>query len=185
MNHRCGRRNVRLKKGFVNVERAPFGGMKLRIPTLLFVEKMRTQSRFNVSQPAYLLDWVHCIKTRVRPRQLMRMEASQQQQAVKEEEVLEGKDRKPVHNASSKVSLVVQRMLFPLLDSPMRTHVQLDTEVDQLELDLLDQVGRNKPGLLEDQQSFVQHLLQLMERYKRGGAGGGGYARVSTGEGLG
>ena len=49
MNHRCGRRNVRLKKGFVNVERAPFGGMKLRIPTLLFVEKMRTQSRFNVS----------------------------------------------------------------------------------------------------------------------------------------
>jgi len=38
-----------LKKGFVNVERAPFGGLKLRIPTLLYVEKMRTQSRFNVS----------------------------------------------------------------------------------------------------------------------------------------
>ena len=43
-----GRRNVRLRKGFQNVERAPFGGLKLRIPTLLFVEKMRTQSRFNV-----------------------------------------------------------------------------------------------------------------------------------------
>lgn len=42
---------MRLRKGFVNVERAPFGGMKLRIPTLLFVEKMRTQSRFNVSMP--------------------------------------------------------------------------------------------------------------------------------------
>ena len=40
---------MRLRKGFVNVERAPFGGMKLKIPTLLFVEKMRTQSRFNVS----------------------------------------------------------------------------------------------------------------------------------------
>ena len=39
---------MRLRKGFVNVERAPFGGMKLRIPSLLFVEKMRTQSRFNV-----------------------------------------------------------------------------------------------------------------------------------------
>ena len=39
---------MRLKKGFVNVERAPFGGQKLRIPNLLFVEKMRTQSRFNV-----------------------------------------------------------------------------------------------------------------------------------------
>lgn len=44
-----GRRSVRLRKGFVNVERAPFGGLKLRIPTLLFVEKMRTQSRFNVN----------------------------------------------------------------------------------------------------------------------------------------
>lgn len=43
------RRNVRLRKGFVNRERAPFGGYKLRIPSLLFMEKMRTQSRFNVS----------------------------------------------------------------------------------------------------------------------------------------
>ena len=42
------RRNVRLKKGFVNREKAPFGGLKLKIPTLLFIEKMRTQSRFNV-----------------------------------------------------------------------------------------------------------------------------------------
>ena len=40
---------MRLKKGFANVEKAPFGGEKLRIPTLLYVEKMRTQSRFNVS----------------------------------------------------------------------------------------------------------------------------------------
>jgi hypothetical protein len=39
---------VRLRKGFVNLEKAPFGGEKLRIPMLLFVEKMRTQSRFNV-----------------------------------------------------------------------------------------------------------------------------------------
>ena len=39
---------MRLRKGFVNLEKAPFGGEKLRIPTLLFVEKMRTQSRFNV-----------------------------------------------------------------------------------------------------------------------------------------
>ena len=57
VNHPCclrerdgsGRRSVRLRKGFVNVERAPFGGLKLRIPTMLFVEKMRTQSRFNVN----------------------------------------------------------------------------------------------------------------------------------------
>jgi len=43
-------RHVRMRKGFVNVEMAPYGGRKLRIPSLLYVEKMRTQSRFNVSR---------------------------------------------------------------------------------------------------------------------------------------
>ena len=40
---------MRLRKGFVNIEKAAFGGEKLKIPMLLFVEKIRTQSRFNVS----------------------------------------------------------------------------------------------------------------------------------------
>ena len=35
------------QKGFANVERAPYGGVKLNIPTAL-LEKLRTQSRFNV-----------------------------------------------------------------------------------------------------------------------------------------
>jgi hypothetical protein len=43
---------VRLRKGFVNVENAPYGGVKLRIPSTLLVEKMRTQTRFNVSARA-------------------------------------------------------------------------------------------------------------------------------------
>jgi hypothetical protein len=42
-------RHVRLRKGFDNVERSPYGGMKLKIPTSLLAEKLRTQSRFNVS----------------------------------------------------------------------------------------------------------------------------------------
>jgi hypothetical protein len=42
-------RHVRLKKGFCNLERAHLGGYKLRIPNMLLTEKMRTQSRFNVS----------------------------------------------------------------------------------------------------------------------------------------
>ena len=44
-------RHIRLKKGFVNREAAPYGGVKLRIPQLLFLEKKRTQARFNVSAP--------------------------------------------------------------------------------------------------------------------------------------
>lgn len=41
-------RHVRLRKGFTNVERAPYGGVKLKIPVALLAEKLRTQSRFNV-----------------------------------------------------------------------------------------------------------------------------------------
>jgi hypothetical protein len=42
-------RHVRLRKGFHNLERAQLGAYKLRIPNMLLTEKMRTQSRFNVS----------------------------------------------------------------------------------------------------------------------------------------
>jgi hypothetical protein len=92
------------------------------------------------------------------------------------------RERKVVHNASSKVSLVVQRMLFPLLDTPMRTHVVFDVELDQAELDLMDQLGRNKPEVLEDPKTFVQHLQGLYDRYKQGFSVpcGKGYDRVST-----
>lgn len=77
------------------------------------------------------------------------------------------RERKAVHNASSKVSLVVQRMLFPMLDSPMRTHVLLDVDAHQAELDLLDQMDKTQPGITEDQGTFVQHLVGLLERYRR------------------
>ena len=87
---------------------------------------------------------------------------------------------KVAHNASSKVSLVVQKMLFPLLDSPMRTHVVLDSESEQAELDLLDQVNRQNPSLLSDQQSFIKHIQSLLDRYRRR-CNGPTYARVSTG----
>lgn len=92
-----------------------------------------------------------------------------------------GKERKVVHNASSKVNLVVQKMLFPLLDMPMRSHVVFDVEREQAELDLLDQLGRNKPEVLEDTATFVQHLQGLFRRYKQGFCvRGGAYDRVLT-----
>ena len=42
-------RHVRLKKNFVNREIIPHVGVKLQIPEVLLIEKMRTQQRFNVS----------------------------------------------------------------------------------------------------------------------------------------
>ena len=45
-------RHIRLKKGFQNEENMD-GMAKLRIPDVLLKEKMRTQSRFDVSNPSF------------------------------------------------------------------------------------------------------------------------------------
>jgi hypothetical protein len=75
-------------------------------------------------------------------------------------------ERKVVHNASSKVSLVVHKMLLPLLDAPLQSHVVFDVEADQDELDLLARMNQSRPALMEDQLSFVEHLQALFNRYK-------------------
>ena len=87
-----------------------------------------------------------------------------------------GVGKQQVHNASSKVSLVVHKMLLPLLDTPLRTHVVFDAEADQAELDLMEQVEKAKPEILDDPKSFVQHLQNLVSRYR---AYAGGYSRGS------
>ena len=77
-----------------------------------------------------------------------------------------------MHNASSKVSLVVQRMLFPLLDTPMRTHVLLDMEADQLELDLLEQVEEARAGWGREGKSRLEdRAVVSSSRSGREGAG--------------
>ena len=44
-------RHVRLSKDFVNVDVSKDGRSKLRIPIKLYLEKKRTQNRFNVRAP--------------------------------------------------------------------------------------------------------------------------------------
>jgi hypothetical protein len=46
---KCIWRHVRLSRDFVNHETALYGGKKLKIPMALYMEKIRTQRRFNVS----------------------------------------------------------------------------------------------------------------------------------------
>lgn len=117
--------------------------------------------------------------------QLMRMEtAHQRQTCALERESLQSQETqqekgKAVHNASSKISLVVRKMLLPLLDTPMHTHVVFDAETDQEELDLLEQMDRNRPQMLDDPKSFVQHLQSLIGRYHTYASG---YSRVSVTE---
>jgi hypothetical protein len=50
-------RHIRLKKGFKNEETVD-GMPKLRIPDVLLREKMRTQSRFNVSTISVVWHWL-------------------------------------------------------------------------------------------------------------------------------
>jgi hypothetical protein len=115
--------------------------------------------------------------------QLMRMEtAHQRQTCVLDREGLQSYENhqekgKAVHNASSKISLVVRKMLLPLLDTPMHPHVVFDAETDQEELDLLEQMDRNRPQMLEDPKSFIQHLQSLIGRYHTYSSG---YSRVSS-----
>ena len=52
---KCIWRHVRLHKGFVNLETGLYGSKKLKIPMLLYIEKIRTQRRFNVSLFIYFL----------------------------------------------------------------------------------------------------------------------------------
>ncbi len=153
-------RSVRLRRGFVNVERAPFGGEKLRIHTLLFVEKMRTQSRFNVRLPPVctLLSNGFVLKRGGVLGQLMRSTAAAGGEDAR---------RKVTHNASSKVAVVVERMLLPLLDVPLRPHVvfdALDVE-DHGELEMVDEVERRYPGAVTSAGTFLERMSAIYSRY--------------------
>lgn len=91
-----------------------------------------------------------------------------------------GRPRKVTHNASSKVAVVVERMLLPMLDAPLRPHVVFDAlgEEDQGALDLVDEVDRRHPGASADAASFLGHMAALYDRYRW--ARGGGYVGVAS-----
>ena len=76
------------------------------------------------------------------------------------------KERKTVQNASSKVNLVVQRMLLPLLDTPMRSHVVFDADAGHMEMALLDHMSSARPELLSDEGRFLEHFQALFRRYQ-------------------
>ena len=145
-------RHVRLKKGFVNVERAPYGGLKLKIPTLLLTEKMRTQSRFNVSHSAH----TQFPLLKQPPWQMMRMELSAQQ----------SKERKHSQNASSKIHQTVQKVLVPLLGAPMSAHVSFRA-AENLDVgrDLLEHLRESAPEAVRDRGHFLRLMGEVYDTY--------------------
>lgn len=77
-------------------------------------------------------------------------------------------------NAASKVVSVVDKMLLPLLDTPVGTHVRFVAVDEQAEFDLFDEVRRKRPTVLEDVETFTLHAKGLYERYMYYHACGGG-----------
>jgi hypothetical protein len=53
---KCVWRHVRLHKRFVNQEMGTYGAKKLKIPLVLYQEKIRTQRRFNVRTISTLIN---------------------------------------------------------------------------------------------------------------------------------
>lgn len=68
-------------------------------------------------------------------------------------------------NAASKVVVVIEKMLLPLLDTYVGTHVCFSVAEEQTEFDLLDQVRRERPGVMTDLETFVEYARGLYERY--------------------
>ena len=99
--------------------------------------------------------------------QLMRVEGGSSSGSGADVPVVpHGKGRKLMHNASSKVAVVVEKMLLPLLDAPMRSHVVFDAVSDQVEMDLMEELERQRPDVMADPGSFSGHLLTLFDRYQ-------------------
>lgn len=73
--------------------------------------------------------------------------------------------KKALHNASTKVAVVVERMLLPLLDTPLRSHVTFTPVDEQPEFDLMEEVERRRPDVMADPAVFGVHFQSLYERY--------------------
>lgn len=82
--------------------------------------------------------------------------------------------KKIMLNAASKVVGVVDKMLLPLLDMPVGSHVGFAAVEEQTEFDLFDELRRKRPAAMDDAETFARHATELYERYLRYSGGGGG-----------
>jgi hypothetical protein len=160
-------RHVRLRKGFHNLERAQLGGYKLRIPTVLLTEKMRTQSRFNVSLVTMLVFHFRKIDNPVTqcshvttifsyfnspPPQTMRMNA----QAVR------APPKNPV-SAASKITKVVTEFFLPMTDCFVPAYTPLTQSPDAEEMMLLERIWEMFPEAMRSREDFVDRMGMLYD----------------------
>ena len=73
------------------------------------------------------------------------------------------KERKPIHNASSKVSLVVHRMLAPLIDYEVGSFVDLDGDEESSDVNFIDSVRQAQPQAFISRDTFIQFINSLYD----------------------
>ena len=157
-------RHVRLRKGFCNLERAQLGGYKLRIPRTLLTEKMRTQSRFNVSARALLRVAIRPTDARVfqfaptARRQTMRMSA----QAARPQ------PKNPM-SAANKITRVVSDFFLPIAEGYVPEYTPLSTQPDADETQLLERIWELFPDAMRSRDDFVDCMCQLYDSRGHGG----------------
>lgn len=74
--------------------------------------------------------------------------------------------KKVMLNAASKVVVVVEKMLLPLLDIPVGSHVVFGAVDEQTEFDLFDELRRKQPDVMDDVDTFARHATELYQRYQ-------------------
>ena len=140
-------KHIKLKKNFVNRETIPHVGVKLRIPEVLLVEKMRTQQRFNVSgaRPPPFMAKCRILMTRFAGPQVMR-EAS-----------YERTQKTVVRRRMDDVLLQIILCASPPLDV-----TYFNVQEDESLQSIVDQLKRDCPRWCADVPSLLSKIDSLL-----------------------
>jgi hypothetical protein len=80
-------------------------------------------------------------------------------------EVSSTKSRKPIQNAPTKVNQVVHRMLFPLLETPLASHVSFTRSDSEPVVELLERLQDSLPSVMDDKTVFLSVLEKAYDAF--------------------
>lgn len=159
-------RHVRLRKGFVNMEPLSHGGAKLKIPSLLLQEKIRTQNRFNVSvqmPPRPIVNgFLLYIYTTAHPRPYFGQGLISQLQVMRQKinESTITKERRSTSIMSKRISSMLLEVILPMGKNveqlPKKTRFIL-TEVDSLR-NIFKSIQRDCPKIAANKEKLLKEV---------------------------
>ena len=92
------------------------------------------------------------------------------------------KERKPVQNASNKISQVVRQVLVPMLTAPIGSYISFRAgDPSRVGRELLERLRETEPDTVRDRGAFVARMSSLYDSVFTSGQTGG---QTSMSEGL-